>query len=158
MKNSLKTMSFILLNFAKSSFYLCLCLLFACSTRNQYKEIGVFENIKQEFAGVDFSKKTTLLVFSDNNCNSALYQLTTAKDKIRPNTQVLGLYLKMNPKANFGYQNYLNETKSEIKWVSMQNRKLFGFISECTKSNASPFIIEIKNNQITSVKSVKDIL
>ena len=149
-------MSSILLKFVKNSFFvLCMCMLCACNAQKKYADLKIFDNVKQEFVGVDFEQKTALLVFYDGDCNAVTYKIgNVIEKKIKPNTQKLGLYLKMNSKAKFGYQSFIDITKNDIKWVSMQNRSLFGLISQCTKSSSSPFIIRIKNNQITSIKSV----
>lgn len=131
-------------------------ILLGCST--QYEQLGILENIKQEFAGVDFNKKTSLFVFSDGDCSTCIYYIQGTHKKVPPNVQILGLYLKINPKAQFGYQDLLDETKNQIKWVSMKNKKIFGLISQCTKSGASPFIIEIENNKVVSIIPLVDII
>ena len=131
-----------------------MCVLCACNAQKKYTDLKIFENIKQEFVGIDFEQKTAILVFYEGNCSGISSQIKQAlENKIKPNTQKLGLYLKMSQKAKFGYQALLDETKNEIKWGSMQNKTLFGLISQCTKSNKSPFLVSIKNNKIKSVSS-----
>ncbi len=140
---------------AKNSFFvLCVYALCACNTQKRYTSLKIFDNIKQEFAEVDFKQKTALLVFYEGNCSGISSQIKQAlENKIKPNTQKIGLYLKMNAKSKFGYQALLDETKNDIKWVSMKNRSLFGLISQGTKSNKSPFLVNIKNNRVISVSS-----
>ncbi len=142
-----------------NKYLFCIFAVFLCiSCTTQYEKLGVFEGIKKEFVGVDFNKKTSLFVFSDIDCSTCIYYIQGTRKKISPNTQILGLYLNVNPKAKFGYQDLLDETKNEIKWVSMKDRKLFGLISQCTQAGASPFLVEIENNKIISVEPLVDII